>query len=145
MPITETTLSDFLQHSGKVLPSVASGEVLLRRRDGDDLILATSKQLEALQTVLRAFISIADGGRERVKTVFPWFGFLQSDDQQEFLRELSRAADATIITGRLSELEEIIDEWRATALAVWDDTRLRARGDADTYRRTDPRPLPRPD
>jgi hypothetical protein len=144
MPVEEFTLTDFLQHSGKVLPKVAEGEVLLHRRDGDDLVLMTSTQMEALQTTLRAFMSITDGGADRVATALPWFGFLEHSDQLECLRELRQGADATMLTGRLSELEEIIDEWRATGLAAWDEKRLRDRGEADNYNPSEPILLDRP-
>ncbi len=144
MPITEFTLTDFLQHSGQILPRVAEGEVVLHRRDGEDLILTTSTQMEALQATLRAFMSITDGRPERAGTVFPWFAFLEPADQLECLRELREGANATMLTGRLSELEEIIDEWRATGLATWDEKRLRARGDAQAHEATEPTPLARP-
>ncbi len=144
MPVEEFTLTDFLQHSGRVLPKVAEGEVILHRRDGEDLVLTTSTQMEALQTTLRAFMSITDGGPERATTVFPWFSFLGPADQVECLRELREGATAAMLTGRLSELEEIIDEWRATGLAAWDEKRLRARGGAEKYKATEPTPIERP-
>ena len=96
MPVEEFTLTDFLQHSGKVLPKVAEGEVLLHRRDGDDLVLMTSAQMEALQATLRAFMSVADGGADRAATALPWYGFLPHSDQLECLRELRQGADATM-------------------------------------------------
>ncbi len=144
MPVEEFTLTDFLQHSGQVLPKVAEGEVLLHRRDGEDLVLTTSAQMEALQATLRAFMSITEGGTERATTGFPWFGFLDPADQLECLRELRQGANATMLTGRLSELEEIIDEWRATGLAAWDEKRLRAVGEADKHNVHEPTPLDRP-
>ena len=144
MPIEEFTLTDFLQHSGKVLPKVAEGEVLLHRRNGEDLVLTTSTQMEALQATLRAFMSITDGETERATAGFPWFSFLDPADQNECLRELRQGATATMLTGRLSELEEIIDEWRATGLAAWDEKRLRAVGGADNYNAHEPTPLDRP-
>jgi hypothetical protein len=49
-----------------------------------------------------------------------------------------------MLTGRLSELEEIIDEWRATGLAAWDEKRLRDRGEADNYNPSEPILLDRP-
>jgi len=144
MAIEEFTLTDFLQHSGQVLPKVAEGEVLLHRRDGEDLVLTTFAQMEALQATLRAFMSVTDGGTDRAATAFPWFGFLEPADQLECLRELRHGANATMLTGRLSELEEIIDEWRATGIAAWDVKRLQARGEADSYNASEPTPLNRP-
>jgi len=144
MPVEEFTLTDFLQHSGQVLPKVAEGEVLLHRRDGEDLVLTTSTQMEALRATLRAFMSITDGGTDRAITAFPWFGFLEPADKLECLRELRQGVNATMLTGRLSELEEIIDEWRATGLAAWDEKRLQARGEADWYNASEPTSLDRP-
>jgi len=144
MALEDVTLTEFLQHSGKILSRVAEGEIRLHRRDGEDLVLTTSAQMQALQETLRAFVAITDGGKERVGTVFPWFGFLEPADQIECLRDLREAANATALTGRLSQLEEIIDEWRASALATWDEKRLQARGDARKYRASEPRTLRRP-
>jgi hypothetical protein len=144
MPVEEFTLTDFLQHSGRVLPKVAEGEVLLHRRDGEDLVLTTSSQMHALEATLRAFMSITEGETERVATGFPWFGFLDPADQVECLRELRQGANAAMLTGRLSQLEEIIDEWRATGLAAWHEKRLRAVGGADKYDADEPTPLDRP-
>src|SRR5438105_15886669 len=138
MALEDVTLTEFLQHSGKILSRVAEGEIRLHRRDGEDLVLTTSAQMQALQETLRAFVAITDGGKERVGTVFPWFGFLEPADQIECLRDLGEAANATVLTGRLSQLEEIIDEWPATALATWDDKGLQARSNPSKYHVSQP-------
>ena len=144
MATTEFTLTEFLQHSGKVLLHLSEGEVVLRRRDGDDLVLTTRANMDALLKTLSAFMAMRDGGRERVASVLPWIGFLNAEDQQSCLRELDEAATVALTSGRLSQLDEVFDEWRATGLASWDERRLRERADADEYNQTDLAQLQRP-
>ena len=144
--MSERTLTEFLQHSGRVLADVVAGGVVLRRRDGEDLVVTTRGQSEAVGTVLRILASAATGDPRRADAVVPWLGFLSPDDRAECLRELAEVASAAVATGRLSRLEETLDDWRATALAAWDERRLRERTDpayAD-YTRDAPLPLPRP-
>src|SRR5262249_43528798 len=58
MAIGECTLSEFLQHSGRVLAALAEGGLVLRRRDGEDLVVMTRGQHAALNTVLRTFVAV---------------------------------------------------------------------------------------
>jgi hypothetical protein len=83
MAISEHTLSEFLQHSGKVLPALEKGEVVLHRRDGEDLIVMTRGQNDALATTLRVLAGMVRGdGTEHATAVLPWFAFLSSQDQR---------------------------------------------------------------
>lgn len=138
------TLSHFLQHSGRVLPEVERGEVVLRRREGPDLALMTMSQREALSTVLRVMVEIAQGGVGRAASVVPWLAFLSPHDQQTCVRELGDVARAAAESGRLDHLEYTLAAWRATGLATWDDQRLRERGEADTYAVDEPVRIARP-
>lgn len=145
MAISEHTLTEFLQHSGRLLLDIERGEVVLRRREGEDLVLMTRGQSEALGTLVRALAEVIVGGSlERAVAIFPWLAFLSPQDRAECLRELCGVASAAVASGRLSELEDTLYQWEATGLAAWDEKRLRERGDYEEYVREDPVPISRP-
>jgi hypothetical protein len=144
MAIREHTLSAFLQHSGRVLSGLGEGEILLRRRDGDDLIVMTRGQNDALGTTLRALAGVVSGGMDRAMAILPWLEFLSPEDRLACLHELGQVASAVVASGRLTQLEETLYEWEATGLAAWDERRLRERADDDQVAQNQPVALPRP-
>jgi hypothetical protein len=141
MAVKELTLSEFLQHSGSVLPELEAGEVVLRRRDGDDLVLMTRRHNLALTDIARAFFALSTGEAHAVEAIFPWLAFLSATDREECIRELREVGAAALETGRLGRLAETLYAWKATAYAVWDDRQQRERVG---YSDDDPLDLPRP-
>ena len=123
----ESTLSDFLQHSGRVLPDIEEGEILLHRRDGEDLVLTTRRQSEALRTTAAAFFALSTGHHSAIEVVLPWITFLTASDRDACIRELRDVGAASLETGRLSRLAETLYAWEASALAAWDELRNRER------------------
>ncbi len=89
-------------------------------------------------------MSLMDGGPERTAPVFPWLVSYRRRINLSACKSCVTPPMRPMLTGRLSELEEIIDEWRATGLAAWDEKRLRGGGEAEKYNTTDPIPLARP-
>ncbi|MBI3973675.1 MAG: hypothetical protein HY332_20565 [Chloroflexi bacterium] len=144
MAVSEHTLTEFLQHSGRVLSDVEQGEIVLHRRDGEDLVVMTRGQSEAMSTVLRALAALAVGGESQVVAVLPWLAFLSPHDRATCLRELGEVANAAVATGRLSYLEDALYQWETTGLAAWDEQRLREREEYAEYTRDEPQALPRP-
>jgi len=140
--VRERTLSDFLQHSGQVLAEVAEGEILLHRRDGEDVVLMTQGQREALGTALRVAFALTSHDTEAVTAILPWLAFLALADREGCLRDLREVSAVAIHTGRLSRLEEILYTWEATGLAAWDDLRNRQRAG---YADEEPIEVPRPE
>src|SRR6059058_5893432 len=108
MTVKERSLSEFLQHSGRVLPDLAEGEEVLRRRSGEPLVLMTQRQREALDTMLRAFLSLARGDVEGINAVWPWFAFLSAEAQTACLQELQDVARAALTTGQLTHLADTL-------------------------------------
>jgi hypothetical protein len=141
MAAIERTLSEFLQHSGRILPELAVGQVVLRRRDGEDLVVMTRGQYEALATVLRVLAGPSDGDTDVAASVLPWLAFLSPTDRGACLDELGQVAAAAVSTGQLGRLHDVLYEWEATALAAWDAARQRDRAG---YAEDAPVPLPRP-
>ena len=142
MAVGERTLSEFLQHSGRVLPELAAGEVVLRRRDGEDLVLMTRRQREALNTMLRTFVVAAPDDVTAASATLWWLSLLDPEDQQACLRDLRQATTVALATGRLAQLAETLYGWEATALAVWDERR---NGDRPGYDEWAPVVVPRPE
>src|SRR5438552_15759694 len=100
--MAEHTLTEFLQHSGKVLAEVSRGGVVLHRRDGEDLVVLTRSQNDAVSTTVRALAgAVLDhpNGEQRAVAVLPWLAFLSPQDRAECLRELSEVASAAAATG----------------------------------------------
>jgi hypothetical protein len=145
---TTRTLTEFLQHSGTILPEVERGEVVLRRRSGDEIVLIAEQHLRALEASLlvlaEAYRAGQLGGRQeqprREWFALPWMSLLPLDDQRACLDELTATALAAVESGRLAALAETLAEWRATALATWDADRQRDR----EYDLDEPLPLERP-
>ena len=143
------TLTEFLQHSGRILPEIEQGEVVLRRRDGDEIVLVSRQHWQALESSLRILAEAYHVGRTgewehaepREWFSLPWLTLLHDEDRRACLDELITTALAALDSGRLAALADTLDRWRATALATWDDDRARDQG-----RRAvdDPLPLPRP-
>lgn len=150
MPTTVRSLTDFLQHSGQILPEIEQGEVVLRRRDGDDLVIVSHKHWEALCSGLLALAeaycgaSTADCAASSDKAkrfALPWLSLLVEEDRSACYRELVLAAIAAIEFGRFEQLDDALEQWRATALATWDEER---RKDQAGYWDNAPVPLERP-
>lgn len=148
--VASTTLTEFLQHSGRILPQVDQGEIILRRREGDDLVVLTRRHWKALSDSYLALAEAYRQGRMDAPMrgvssptgfALPWLSLLAPEDQATCLDELSKATIAALQSGRLADLAFLLAQWRATALATWDDEQRRKRPEAQI---DDPWPLPRP-
>jgi len=142
MAVGERTLSEFLQHSGRVLPELAAGEVVLHRRDGEDLVLMTRRQREALATMLRTLVAAATDDVAAASATLWWLSLLDPQDQQACLQDLRQTTTVALATGRLEQLADALHGWEATALAVWDERRHHERPGYDEW---DPVVVPRPE
>lgn len=144
------TLTEFLQHSGRVLPELEEGEVVLRRRQGDDVVVVSRPHWNAIVASLRLLADVrrAEAQSKANETTpppawlgLPWLSLLTPEDQEACVQELTTTALAAVESGKLRPLAEALDSWRATALATWDADRAKAYpGDKDDA----PAPLPRP-
>ncbi|MDE3074730.1 MAG: hypothetical protein KGJ86_04820 [Chloroflexota bacterium] len=137
--IGERTLSEFLQHSGRLLPEIERGDLVLRRRDGDDVVISTKRHHDAVHIALALLLRLASRGK--AADALPWFRFLSKHDQEACLKEIFEATQGGLSTGELTVLDEVLTAWEATALANWDDRRRQLAGIEET---DEPLPLPRP-
>ena len=148
MPVAERTLTDFLQHSGQILPEVERGELVLRRRSGDALIVLSEKYWQALA---KSLATLVEGIRDiqdrchcppvqrRRDFALSWLSYLSEEDRKECLHELSLAVLSAFEDGKFRELAETVAQWRATALASWDDAQK-----PEGYWESAPVEVPRP-
>ena len=134
MPVVERTLTEMLRSSGEVLRQAERHDVVLRRRDGADVMLV---DLEREQSLRRSLADLAriiaslqgapdvltDRVAETLPAAIPWTSFLPGSERVAFLREFSTTASACIETGVFEPLGQLDREWRATA-AVYADPRL---------------------
>lgn len=90
-----------------------------------DLVLASRKKVaEAAETAthartaaqfLREIITLERTPAESV--VFPWLGDLDDEEQQEFLRDFVDLFARCSTTGEWVRLDELLEDWQATAAA----------------------------
>ncbi len=118
----ERTLSEFLQHSGRLLPDLEEGEVILRRRDGEDLVLMTASQSEALHSLARTFLTtVGDNDLDAAARALPWIDLLSDEDQRRCVDELRAVTSISLDSGRIGRLAATFRAWEASALAAWDE------------------------
>lgn len=122
----ERNFSDFLRRSGDVLRDVEDHDVLLRRRDGADLLLIRADREE----VVRDTVGLSSGfmswfarahARELVAglpEVLPWVRFLPDGDRETFSREFVETLEACISLDSYDQLGVLLHQWRNTAY-VW--------------------------
>lgn len=127
MSVAEHSLSYLLRNSGEVLEEVASRDVVLQRRDGEDLYLtALSRErgvrdsLSVLARLLRAALA-DEHGRETagrwLTDELPWTTFLPIADREEFLDDFSQTAIACVELENYEPLVRALRGWKATAEA----------------------------
>jgi len=123
--------SAFLRGPSQVLPSLADTDVILERRDEENLVLMRAERFEATATGLRiAARSLAilarrqrDLAEELLTEELPWLTWLPAPERlscvQELLADLVAGAD----TGLLTPFARNLASWRSTAQA-WSDPNL---------------------
>jgi hypothetical protein len=127
LAIRESTLSELLQHSGRVLSDVEEGEILRHRRDGEDPVLMTRRQSDALRTTFEAFLARSIGSAAAMNPVLPWLTYVSPHDRDACIGELREVGAASLQTSLLSRLAETLYAWEARELAAWDERRNRER------------------
>jgi hypothetical protein len=122
----ERNFSDFLRKSGDVLRDVEEHDVLLRRRDGADLMLVRADR----EAVVRDTIGLSSSfmswfarahARELVAAlpeVLPWLRFLPDADREAFSREFVETLEACISLESYDHLGVLLAQWSNTAY-VW--------------------------
>jgi len=124
--ITERNLSDFLRKSGEVLREVDDHDVLLRRRDGADLMLVRADREEVVRETVGLSSSLLGlfgraHARELVQSLpeaLPWLRFLPERDREAFGEQFLSVLEACVSLGSFDQLGVLMGRWRNTAY-VW--------------------------
>jgi hypothetical protein len=127
MAIGERSLSYMLRNSGAVLDEVEQRDIIIQRRDGEDLYLALSSRERGIRDslgVLAGFVRAAlhDESTRAVVVKWladdlPWTSFLPEDDRELFLVDFARTSAACVDADTYEPLVRALDGWKATAEA----------------------------
>jgi hypothetical protein len=117
--------SAFLRGPSQVLPSLDNADVILVRRDEENLVLMRAERFEAAATGLRfAARSLAilarrqhDLAEEALGEELPWLTWLPEPERATCLRELLADLVAGAETGLLTPFARSLASWRSTAEA----------------------------
>lgn len=130
----EATLTDFLRDPKAVVDRLEHVDVVLHRRNAEDLHLSLESRSEAVADGVRFLARMLSAAltdavvRERLQAsadAIPWLAFLPAQQQEEFLAEFFRTAEAAAELGVLTALAQLLREWQATA-AIYADPELAA-------------------
>lgn len=121
----DLTLTDFLRHSGRVLEDLEDADTVLRRRDGDDLVLTTVPRMDALTgagrllaETMRQVLQDREGRSALVEglgAAAAWTERLGEVERGVFLQELAEAVETAADLGEPSIVVEVLERWRARA------------------------------
>ncbi|MCF6473727.1 hypothetical protein FAF44_35880 [Nonomuraea sp. MG754425] len=123
--------SAFLRGPTQVLPSLDDADVILERRDDENLVLMRAERFEAgasgLRIAARALAIVARRNAALAEEVLaeelPWVTWLPDEERPECVRELLAHLIAGADTGELLPFARALMSWRSTAL-VWSDPQL---------------------
>lgn len=123
-----------LKKSGDILELAADQDVLLKRRDGADMLLVEAERESGLRdgfavaaSVIAAAIAdkvSADLVVTRLETAVPWTEPLPVAARHQLLRDFANGGSAAFATGDFTSLARLLDEWRETARIYGDDQAL---------------------
>lgn len=129
------TLSKFVQTPTSGLKPLDAGEeVVLTRRDGEDLLVRRARDVRRAESSLGhlanvvARIAAQDIHGPAVAALmeeFPWLGLLAADDIVEFATEYLKVARACAAVANFTQLEIVTEAWKSTA-ELAGDPELRA-------------------
>ena len=134
MTVETFSYSVFLRGPSQVLPSLADADVILERRDEENLVLMRAERFEAAATGLRIAARLLamlarrqrDLAEELLAEELPWLAWLPATERRVCVRELLADLVAGADTGLLTPFARNLTSWRSTAQA-WSDPTLARR------------------
>lgn len=130
----EATLTDFLRDPKSIVDRLEHVDVVLHRRNADDLYLSLESRTEAVAESVRFLARILSaalsdpGVRDRLEAsveAIPWLSFLPAHQRELFITEFFRTAEAAAELGVMTPLAQLLREWQATAV-IYADPELAA-------------------
>jgi hypothetical protein len=121
-------LSDLLRQTSEVTSMLADGDLILARRDADDLYLSTrdrhEREARGLQVTARMLAKVAAADPELAANalldVLPWTRWLPPGDRHDCLTQLVLDLSAGAETGEFRPFQLSLAAWESTAIA-WAD------------------------
>ena len=134
MTTAEATFTDLLRDPKGVVRQLEHGDVILHRRDGEDLLLSVAARAMAEDRILELMSGVLARilrdpvirARASDPTAFPWTRFLPESERARFFAELFDCFEGAVQVGTMSPVERLLDEWQATA-AIHADPELARR------------------
>lgn len=120
--------STFLRGPTEVLPQLDEGDVLLERRDEENLVLTSfgrfAARQEGMTLAARLLGDVVRDQADMMARLFdvelPWMRWLPETDRKECIDELLGELVAGADTGVLEPFARALAAWRSTA-EVWSD------------------------
>jgi hypothetical protein len=151
MKTTQFPYSDFLRGPNKVLPQLDEGDVVLERRNEENLVLTSFRRFasrqDGMNIAARLVADVARNHPELLAPLFteelPWIRWLPESDRARCAEDLLRDLVAGADTGSLEPFARTLSAWRSTA-EIWSDPELAHRlrgpfaGDGKEILRTHP-------
>ena len=131
MAVQTFSYSSFLRGPSQVLPSLADADVILERRDEENLVLSRVERFDAvalgLRIAARSLAILARHHRDLAEAALaeelPWLTWLPAEERPTCVRELLADLVAGADTGLLMPFARNLASWRSTA-EVWSDPQL---------------------
>jgi PHD/YefM family antitoxin component YafN of YafNO toxin-antitoxin module len=131
MSVQSFPYSSFLRGPSQILPSLTDADVILERRDEENLVLTRAERFEAAATGLRiaarSLSILARRHRELAEEALaeelPWLTWLPEEERAACIRELMADLMAGADTGLLIPFARNLASWRSTAEA-WSDPQV---------------------
>jgi len=130
MTVASHTFSYLLKHSGDVLAELEHRDVMLERRDGEDVMVSPRHRAEAVKDslgmamrVLAGMLSDTELAPRTLRSVtlsIPWTAWLAVPDQEEFFREFVTTARSCNETDYYEPLSRLLYRWRVSAEIMHD-------------------------
>jgi hypothetical protein len=112
------TQSDLSHHPAKVLDGVNERDVLISRRDDEDVLVSTVSRHQALRSVanlVAAMERTQSQTGEAMKHAYPWLASLPSEDQKNFAGLYAKVVAACAAHDDFQPLAVFLNQWRYTA------------------------------
>lgn len=120
---TVLPFSDLIRRQTSVFPALDNADVILQRRDGEDLVLSRAERWNAMESALhllaRSMRLVAGANRGLAEEVFseelPWLTWLPHDARAEAASEILDQLLAGADTGHFMPFARALREWKSTA------------------------------
>lgn len=126
----EHTLTDLLRNPRTVIAGIEGGDVVVRRRDGDDFVIQSLARHRSEAAAVGLLAALLRGSQQAIpnasaslQELLPWLRFLPAADRQAFVTELLATIAASASVGAFAPVSVLVDQWRHTA-EIWADPDL---------------------